>query len=185
MPLLIDGYNLLHAPMPPGLSAVDEGELCVLLARGPWRGDRVVVVCDGVPKPGGAAHSPVDAVELVFSGRKRSADDRIIEMIDADSAPRRLVVVSNDRQIQKAARRRRAQVWSCQQLMDCLAQTAGSGATHRDKPRAGDMDEDEVNRWMAAFGFDEDARIDDGEPPEPPPWYRPDFESLDETPPGP
>ncbi len=176
MPLIVDGYNVLHAPMPVGLSAIDEAQLCRLLARGPWRGDRVVVVCDGAPKPLGIIESPAPEVDLVYSGKRRTADDVIIEMIDTDSAPRRLVIVSDDRQIQKAARRRRARAWSCDQLIRYLAGAVNSAASADDKPAPESMDEAEVNRWLELFGFDHDARIDDDEQP---PWWRPDFDTLD------
>jgi hypothetical protein len=46
-------------------------------------------------------------VRVTYSG-SATADDALIAILAADSAARRLVVVSTDREIQAAARRRRA-----------------------------------------------------------------------------
>ena len=168
MPLIIDCNNLLHAPMPQVLAGLDEARLCRLLAQGPWRRRRMVVVCDGAPGPLREVESPEADVELVYAGPNRSTDDVIIEMIDSDSAPRRLVVVSNDRQIQRAARRRRAKVSACDQFIRQLAAIANAAATERPKPRkahrAGLATED-VDEWLELFGVDGDQPIDDTEQP--------------------
>ena len=105
MPLLIDCYNVLHAQKPVSLAGLEEASLCALLAASPWARSGVTVVCDGRPKPhsptpGELASSPGGGVELIFSGPGRSADDVIIGLIEKDSAPRRLTVVSSDRTIQ-------------------------------------------------------------------------------------
>jgi predicted RNA-binding protein with PIN domain len=164
VPLIVDAYNVLHTTMPPGLAGLDERWLCLALARSVWGGDRVVVVCDGSVKPHGPAVSPVESVELIYSGPGRSADDVIVAMIGVNTAPRMLTVVSSDREIQKAARRRRCRVMSSDQLVHVLA--AGSpGASsaqqggEKDQP-AGPLSEDEVQQWLERFG------IEPGDPPE-------------------
>ena len=173
MPLFIDCYNLLHAPMPPSLAGLDEEGLCRLLAQSPWTGDRMVVVCDGMIKPGLAASSPVSQVELIYSGPHKSADDVIIELAWAYSAPRRLYVVTDDREIRKAVRRRRAQILSTGAFIRALATVRPSGpsaapiARHRPALPPG-----EVDHWLKEFGIDpnntetqqfieEDSRRDD------------------------
>ena len=177
MPLIIDGNNLLHSPMPPVLAGLEELGLCRLLARGPWRRQRVVVVCDGEPGPLRRVDSPEADVELIYSGPNHSADDRIIAMIDADSAPRRLVVVSDDREIQRAARRRRAKVCSTGQFIYQLVAVAragtkgsaggagGAGAAADAKGHAAQLDIADVNTWLERFGLDGEEPLD--EPAEP------------------
>lgn len=155
MALLIDCYNLMHTTMPTQLAGLDEAGLCMALGR--WRGGgRIVVVCDGRVKPHGPEVSPAEGVELVYSGPSRSADDVIIAMIDADSAPRRLTVVSNDRAIQKAARRRRCRVMTCERLIGTLTARGANPAAKqggRVMP-TGPLSEDEVDRWLEQFGID-------------------------------
>ena len=168
MPLIIDGNNLLHAPMPPALAGLDEARLCRLLADGPWRRRRMVVVCDGAPGPLQQVESPDAAVEIVYSGPNRSADDVIIKMIDSDSAPRRLVVVSNDRQIQRAARRRRAKVSTCEQFIRQLAAMANAAAAEPAKPRKPrrpGLSETDVDEWLELFGLDGDQPLDQPDEP--------------------
>jgi predicted RNA-binding protein with PIN domain len=157
MPLLVDCYNVLHAEMPPSLAGLDEAGLCIALSRSRWAGQRVVVVCDGRVKPHGPAASPKEGVELVYSGPRCTADDVIIEMIGADSAPRRLAVVSNDRQIQKAARRRRCQVISCEEFIRGLAGDQASGGKKKAEAGAsrrpsGPLTPGQVDFWLKEFG---------------------------------
>jgi predicted RNA-binding protein with PIN domain len=157
MPILIDCYNVLHAPKPASLAGLGEASLCGLLAQSPWARSGVTVVCDGRPKPHSPDPSAVGSVELIFSGPGRSADDVIIELIGKDSAPRRLTVVSSDRQIRKAARRRRARDWSSEEFLNRLARAArspGAGAPGPGKPDAGPLPGDQVDRWLDAFGID-------------------------------
>ncbi|MEZ6190120.1 MAG: NYN domain-containing protein [Phycisphaerales bacterium] len=167
MPLLIDCYNVLHAEKPSALAGLSEASLCALLAQTRWAAGGVTVVCDGSPKP----HSlkPGDpalgAVELIFSGASRSADDVIIELIDADSAPRRLTVVSSDRAVRRAARRRKARDLTAEGFLNRLATAGktGGGTTAPGKPGTATMGNDQVERWLDWFGIDP-ADSPDGPP---------------------
>ena len=167
MPLVVDGYNVTHSPLPPQLAGLDEARLCRLLAASPWAGGGITVVCDGRPKPAGAVESPVGEVRLIYSGQRRSADDVILEMIRTETAPRRLTVVSNDREIQKAARRRRCRVLASDRLIRAL--TACARTPHRpskSRPIPGrkitPLTETEIHHWLEQFGIetDDDERSD-------------------------
>lgn len=150
--LLIDCYNLLHTPMPQPLAGLDEARLVALLAAD--RGKAACIVCDGVEKPHAPASLSVEGVELVYAGAGRSADDVIIEMIDADSAPRQLVVVSNDRQIQRAATRRRAKAMTCERFIGTLAKRASRhDRPTRQSTSAKPTPSGDTNYWLQQFGF--------------------------------
>ena len=159
MPLLVDCYNMLYTDMPQVWAGLDESGLCQLL--GVWP-DTAVVVCDGTVKPGGPDRSPVEGVELVYAGRARSADDWIINRIDADTAPRRLTVVSSDRRIQKAARRRRCRVLASaaflRQLATACARKKNRGRADKGpdagRDPSGPLNEQQVRRWLEYFGVD-------------------------------
>lgn len=114
MPFLIDGNNLLFAAReaegpdrPPGRSL-----LCARL--GDWArrtGAQVHVVFDGPAPDAPFAKQIGDPdIQVSFSGRGVTADAALIAALASDSAARRLVVVSTDREIRAAARRRRARV---------------------------------------------------------------------------
>jgi uncharacterized protein len=164
MPILIDCYNVLHAEKPASLAGLGEASLCGLLAQSPWASGGVTVVCDGMPKPHSPAAREVEPVTLIFSGQGRSADDVIIGLIDADSAPRRLTVVSSDRTIRRAARRRRARDVSSEVFLEKLAQAmkrGGGGATAPGKPSTGPLTDDHIDRWLDWFGIPPHEQADE------------------------
>ncbi|MEM7626702.1 MAG: NYN domain-containing protein [Planctomycetota bacterium] len=181
MRLIVDCYNVLHATMPPVLAGLDEAGLCRALARTTWAshpggisrgnaaGAGIVVVADGRPKPLRAVESPVPEVELVFAGQTpgshRSADDLIIQLINQHSAPRRLTVVSSDRQIRAAARRRKARDLSSDDFIDKLVDQLrrhAHGPPPPDRPDVAPLPPEHVERWKEHFGLATDAT-----PPEP------------------
>ncbi|MEO0963716.1 MAG: NYN domain-containing protein [Planctomycetota bacterium] len=154
--LLIDAYNVLHATMPAVLAGLDEAGLCVALKRSAYRLHRAVVVCDGRVKPLGPDASPVDGVDLVYSGSVRSADDVIIERIEGSDAPRRLIVVSTDRQIRAAARKRRCVSVTSDAFVARLAETLDRRPPPpRDAKPQGRLSDDQVQRWLRHFGLEE------------------------------
>jgi predicted RNA-binding protein with PIN domain len=161
--LLIDCYNVLHETMPPVLAGLDEGGLCIALTQSRFRAQEAVVVCDGRPKPLRVSESPVDAVQLVFSGPHRTADDVLITLIEGDSAPRRLTVVSSDREIRKAARRRRAHSMASATFINQLAGSLGRKprAHPNAKPDAGAMTPHQVQQWLETFGFGKSQGVDE------------------------
>lgn len=146
---LIDCYNLLHTPMPQPLAGLDEAGLVGRMTAAGMRGR---VVCDGTEKPHAPAGLSTDVVELVYAGPGRSADAMISTMVQADSAPRKVVVVSNDRTVQKGAKARRARVMSCEAFIGELARRSGrKGRTQPGdvKPMTTDPD-----YWLREFGLD-------------------------------
>ena len=155
MPLLIDCYNLLHAPMPPMLAGLNESQLCHTLARTPWAGQGVTVVCDGRAGPLGLIESPVDSVDLVYSGHGRTADQVIIDLIDDDTSPRRLIVVSTDHEIRKAARRRRATSWTSDEFIHRLTRALRTPHSPGPEKPTGTLDEVQTRRWLRAFGLED------------------------------
>lgn len=157
MPLIIDCNNLMHTAMPAMLAGLDEEQLCKLLARSPWAPGGIIVVCDGHPRPLGLTESPAAEVELIYSGTNRTADDVIISHINAHTAPRRLIVVSSDNEIRRAARRRRCSSWTCDYFIHRLCaslQRAGkTPPTRPGKPSHIELDEHSVDAWLREFGY--------------------------------
>jgi len=172
--LLIDAYNLLHQPMPPALAGLDKVRLCQLLARTTWVHEGVRVICDGQPGPLDVQESPVPLVELLFSGARQKADDVIMRMVEKSTSPRQITVVSDDREIRQAARRRRCTCWGTGQFIhELLRQLRQAGASMDDKPSPDKLQKDDVEHWLRTFGYDppashdtEDQREDDPWPPE-------------------
>jgi len=79
------------------LAAHDGGDICV--------------VFDGL-LPAGLAEGPYGGVEVVASGRRgrNAADDRVVEMVEADPDPGSVAVVTSDRALRDRVRRLGASV---------------------------------------------------------------------------
>lgn len=162
---MVDGNNLMFALSAVGL-AVGRAGLCRLLggfAAGPDGSfappaRAVHVVLDGF-----AAHDPLqpeldERVRVTFS-MARTADEVIAELVAADTAPRRLTVVSTDRQVRAAARRRRCPVVSSQDFARRLVQPARSGPDEPDEPaeKAQGLTADQTRRWLHDLHLDDDS----------------------------
>ena len=152
--LIIDAYNVLHLPMPQSLAGLDEARLCLAISRSAYRDRTATVVCDGRPKPHIPSESPVSSVRMLYSGTSNSADDLIISLIDASTSPRKITVVTNDRVIKRAAKRRRASILSSEAFIQRLDQTLGyiPPLPKSAKPDLSPVPEDQVRGWLEEFG---------------------------------
>ena len=117
MATLIDGYNLLHVTgilgrnVGPGtLERARNGLLSFLAASltESERADTTVVFDARNGPPGLPRELHRQGIRVLFAVGYTDADGLLEELIRADSSPRRLVVVTSDHQIQRAATRRRA-----------------------------------------------------------------------------
>jgi uncharacterized protein len=163
MTLLIDGYNLLHASgvlgrgVGPGGFERSRTALLNLLAESlpPEERDRTTVVFDAAKAPWGLARTVQhQGLTVCFASRHEDADSLIEELIAADSAPRRLTVVSSDHRLHRAAKRRKAtpidsDLWLAQLLRDRRErqQTAPDDSM---KPQ-GPFSAGEVEFWLRQF----------------------------------
>ncbi len=163
MPLLIDGYNLLHVSGilggGAGPGSFERSRLALLNFLAASLDSRelphTTVVFDSHDAPRDLPRL-VDhrGITVRFAAQYVSADELIEELICADSAPRRLVVVSSDHRIQRAARRRRAKaidsdVWYAELVRVRRERQALPDAPVR--PAVPLLEED-VNYWLRQFG---------------------------------
>ena len=117
MATLIDGYNLLHATgilgrnVGPRTLERARSALLGFLAASLTESERAdtTVVFDAANAPPGLPHEQHhQGIRVLYAVGYPDADGLMEELIHADSSPRRLVVVTSDHQIQRAATRRRA-----------------------------------------------------------------------------
>jgi hypothetical protein len=164
MRYLVDGYNLLHATghlagkvTPHALDRARQLLLCRLAEHIKATGDSVTVVFDARRAPpkvrseqehdGVRVHYVVDA----------EADDRIEELIRSDTAPKRLTVVSNDKRLREAARRRRCEVLECVAFFELTGKHPAAPSKTNDEAAGSDKpSQSDVGEWMRAFGAEED-----------------------------
>jgi hypothetical protein len=157
MPLIVDTYNVLHVVgiLPPEMAGIDTLGLIDLLRSSRHAHEKTTLVCDGIPHE----HAPqgrFGPIIIKYAGSNRLADDVITSLVDGSSVPRRLSVVSSDREIIRAARRRRCKCLSSEEFLRQLVHDAqrGEGASRSARP-SGDLSDDEVQEWAAEFGLDD------------------------------
>jgi predicted RNA-binding protein with PIN domain len=169
MSLIIDGYNLLnvagcfgHGKGPGGLKRAREAMLNLLAESiPPDEVPRTIVVFDASESPWGSARAMQHkGLSVRFAPKDGDADSLIEELIAADSAPRRLTVVSSDHRLQRAAHRRKATAidsdqWFAQ-LMRERQERHATGPAPSLKPE-GPFSPGEVEYWLKAFGEGDDA----------------------------
>jgi predicted RNA-binding protein with PIN domain len=179
MPLIVDTFNVLHQTgvLPPDLAGVDVAGLIDLISRSRFRRSRVRLVCDSVSRLPDEV-SEVGIIAIEFSGRGRTADDVIADRINRSTAPKRLTIVSSDREVQKAARRRRCIVLSSPEFLRQLAadvergeRDAGKNQPQRPKQFTRPLSQRDTAKWMREFGVDESD----------PPLTNKQMEELDEA----
>lgn len=153
MPLVIDTYNVLHVTgVLPGELAVGEPEgLAKLIASSRFGAEAVWLVCDGVPR--GA--SRVGRIVIEGAGARRNADDHIADIVGRSSAPRRVTVVTSDRELSRRVRARGAEVIKSEDFLTTLAADARRARPARaipvDPRRSVPLNEREVAGWMEVF----------------------------------
>jgi predicted RNA-binding protein with PIN domain len=173
MPLIIDGYNLLHVTGVTGQRGDLQGSreaLLRLLANTIDQKERpyTTIVFDAADAPPGLPRTVFfEEMTIHYASNYDNADEMIEELIAANNVPRSLMVVSSDHRIQRAARRRKApfldsDVW----FADAMRRRARErrSAPPAAKPQ-GSLSGDEVSYWVAAFG--DVSGVDDVPAPKP------------------
>ncbi|HEY1600582.1 MAG TPA: NYN domain-containing protein [Pirellulales bacterium] len=164
MSLIIDGYNLMHAAgiigrgMGPG--GLERSRLAVLNfvveSIAPAELASTTVVFDAQDAPPGLPREMLHRGIMVrFSTGYDSADELIEHLIERASAPRRLIVVSSDHRLHRAARRRKAQaidsdIWY-EQTIAARNSRQRAAKTDPQKPPA-PLPASEVEYWLSKFG---------------------------------
>jgi len=149
--LLIDGNNVLFADKPDAMAGLDDAALIGWLSRSSFAQAGVVLVFDGPRRPLSAWDQ---GVKVVFSG-DRSADEVIADRVAASTTPKRLMVVSSDRAVQKQARTRRCTVWGSAEFLHRLVVGASASSGGGQVSGGGGADS---AAWLREFGFEQDAQ---------------------------
>lgn len=160
MPVLVDGNNLLFAARGLDDPSRPPGRAQLVHFLGVWaerRKERVEIVFDGrKPADGFAEQIDKGVVSVRYAGQF-TADAVIFEIIDASTAARRMTVVSSDREVQRAARRRgataveSAEFWAA--LRNDLAQADQPRAPREPREKRSGLTEGDTDAWMREFGL--------------------------------
>ena len=199
--LIVDGYNVLfqcgfisRGIGPQTLERARGALLGILNSRLDETGRaQTTVVFDATELAAGLPDETViGGIRVYYSHRYADADSMIEELIAHHSAPKQLVVVSSDRRIQRAARRRKATAIDSEQWFDqVISSTSGEQAETGDDV-AGSRQEfaltsEEIQIWVNRFRQSRsdtrdnaDVELDDSLSNDPfPPGYADDL--MDDT----
>ncbi len=160
MPLIIDTYNVLHTTgiLPPEMAGIDLGGLIRLISSSRYRRQLVTLVCDGTG-PGPASSGLPRTIAIRFSGPDREADDLILELIERATDRRRITVVTSDRAVVNAARKRRCATLSSPAFLERLLGDARTRPRPVDDRPTGQLDAKRVDQWIERFGLAETELI--------------------------
>lgn len=158
MTLLVDAYNALHVTgvLPPALAGPSVDDLARYIALSRWARRGAILVCDGGPQRRPTSSWPVEGVEIRYAGAGRDADSLIVELVRASDAPRRLLVVSSDRAVRQAARKRKAKTLTSEAFLERLVEdvrrASGAGRGAAPKPQA-PLPPAAVDAWLDDLGL--------------------------------
>jgi predicted RNA-binding protein with PIN domain len=162
--LIVDGYNLLRqAEKMEGWEKLTDGMMCKMISEYLRRINATgEVVFDGIGPPNKAPFENLPRLEVIFSGRRVDADSVILDKISLDSAPKGLFLVSSDRELQAAAKKRKAAYAKSQVFFTMMVDELDKkrkGPQEPPQKRSG-ITEGETDEWMKTFGFEEDKEGD-------------------------
>ncbi len=167
MPVLIDGNNLLHAARELEDPDVLLGRSMLCDKLGHWaerQNEQVHIVFDGPSPPAPLAEQIGHAsIQVTYSGRGTNADAVVQDILDGHSAARRLVVVSTDREVRQAARRRRARPVRSAEFWAALLRDLARPTPQRIEPeeKEAGLTDEAARQWLAEFGL---VRPDEARP---------------------
>lgn len=172
MPLVVDAYNVLHVTgvLPPEIAGLDLNGLADLIEASGHGHDEVWLVCDGLKKTGpkdAGAPRRRERVWFSWAGIGAKADDLIIQLVQRSTSPRRMTIVTSDRAVQRAVKRRGATVETSEAFLERLAADWRAGhpktraksvaAKRPPSPRESvPLAAPEVRLWLRIFGLDEE-----------------------------
>jgi uncharacterized protein len=103
--------------------------------------------------PDASAEADSHGVHVRFAVGYPAADDLIEELIRTDPAPARLTVVTDDRRLREAARRRGCAVAGCLDYFESVAHSPPPKRVAEESPAKPEgLAPDEVEHWLKEFG---------------------------------
>ncbi len=159
MPFIVDGYNLLWAIPKTGHSSdpVNDVQLCRILGRYfELIGDSGEIVFDGIGPPNKTGFDNIRKLEVFFTGIKVDADTVIEAKVKANTAPKRLTVISSDRRLRDAARARKARTVKSEAFWSDVQKQLSRKTTFKEpQQKQLGLNESETEQWLKFFELDQ------------------------------
>ena len=157
---IVDGNNLLWALHErfEEREIGTEVELCRVLGRYFMvMAEDGQAVFDGAGPADKSVFEGIANLEVFFAGFHNDSDSIIEKKIKADTAPRRLTVVSSDRRLRKAAAARKATAVKSEEFWRKVQEELRRKKPRRREPqeKKEGLTEGETEQWMDLFGIEE------------------------------
>ncbi|MBN2323031.1 MAG: NYN domain-containing protein [Spirochaetes bacterium] len=154
---IIDGYNvILHGSFSGNRDIVRQKEFFLrgLDSYAAKKRVQMTIVWDGKPPPGSTRGGA--RVKNVYSGEGRSADDRIVAMVERSGHRKRMVVVSDDRKhIRHTVRALGARTMGVGEFLELIgyghAKRRVKKNMHREETEKQVIDDLSVDEWLKIF----------------------------------
>ena len=132
-----------------------EAQMCQLISHYLIRKrDTGQIVFDGIGPPDKTLLRDIQNLEVIFSG-SHEADDIIEQLILENTAPKRLIVVSSDRRVKAAAKKRKATAIKSDDFWMQLTKLLEKKQSRSPEPPAkrDGISENETDKWLEEFGL--------------------------------
>ena len=156
---IIDGHNLLHfiQKASEDFGSITDVRLCRVIGRYlKLTGEKGKIIFDGTGPQDKSGFDNISNLEVFFAGLRRDADTVIEDKIKTSTAPKRLTIVSSDRRLRDAARKRKATVVKSEVFWDNLRKQLARKKTITEPigKRRG-LSDGETEQWLKFFGLEQ------------------------------
>ena len=159
MPIIIDGHNLLHSirKIDEEFEPISDVQLCWILSRYfKLTREKGEIIFDGAGPPDKSEFDNVSNLEVLFAGRNSDTDTVIEDKIRADTAPKRLKIVSSDRRLRRAAQRRKATAVKSEDFWrDVEKELSRKRPAKEPMAKRQGLNESETELWLRFFGLEQ------------------------------
>jgi len=156
---IIDGHNLLHTifKVEGDSGAVSDVGLCRILGRYfLLTSEKGEIIFDGTGPPDKSGFDNISNLEVFFAGPGTDTDTVIEDKISASTAPKGLTIVSSDRRLRSAARKRKAiSIKSDVFWNDVQKQLSRKRPIKEPTEKRQGLNEGETEQWLEFFGFEQ------------------------------
>ncbi len=155
--IIIDGHNLLHSivKLHKDSGTISDIQLCWIVSRYVKAVDEnCEIVFDGTGPRDKSQFDNIANLEVFFAGLGNEADSVIENKIRANTAPKRLSVVSSDRRLRDAARTRKATAVKSEVFWDNLQRRLRQKKPLKEpEAKRSGLTESETQQWLDIFGI--------------------------------
>ena len=166
---IIDGHNLLYSIQKTdacrdvalarleGSESISDVGLCRIIGRYlKLTGQKGEIIFDGTGPRDKSGFDNISNLEVFFAGLGTDTDTVIEDKIGANTAPRRLTIVSSDRRLRKAARGRKAISVKSEVFWNNVQnQLSRKKTTKEPAAKRRGLSDGETKQWLEYFGLEQ------------------------------